>query len=322
MWPNHLSCFLNNLALKRTGNSKFEIQINERQKYGTKSVTFWKCQPVEFIPIEILRAFPNLNALDINGSRIPTIRESFFNSNFKMVQYLYLGRNKIKSIDEAAFSSLTELKWICLSGNEIEEIPHRIFRNNPKLEFIDLDKNKIKLLHPGLFAGLQCLSEIWLKKNPIVSADFKTSDFTLMEMSETLKPLFDNYMQKFAENSSRDHNGREKFEDLKMKMAEKDKIIENLTAKISQTNEELRKVKGVTKKLAEDRKKDTVEISLELLSNYAKLRATEGDIKFEFADGYILKGHKTILAGSFYSKLFAYQFGFYDSSNSSQYQVC
>jgi hypothetical protein len=180
------------------------------------------------------------------------------------------------------------------------------------LEFIDLDKNKIKLLHPGLFAGLQFLSEVWLKKNPIVSADFKTSNFTLMEMSETLKPLFDNYMEKFGGNSLRDHNGREKFEDLKMKMAEKDKIIENLTAKISQTNEELRKVKGVTKKLAEDRKKDTLEISLELLSNYAKLRATEGDIKFEFADGYILKGHKTILAGNFHSKLFAYQFGFYE----------
>ncbi len=295
LWPNNTCCFFNDLNLSRKHeNSEFKFDVTERQVIKTKTVTFWNCRPLEFIPISILKTFPNLNGFDINGSTIPVLRDGFFSEDLKMIRYLYLGRNKISQIEESTFSTLPELKWICLSGNEIEEIPHRIFKDNPKLEFIDLNKNYIRRIHPKLFEGLKNLKEVWFRRNPIISEDLKKSDGSLQEMDARLKPLFDNYLKKFGVSSG-DVDLQQKFERIQLQLAEKDKMFEDLTIKFTKANEDLREANEKLKDL-EDGKRDRP--ALELMDNYAKLRETDGDITLEFADQKSMAAHKTILKGN------------------------
>ncbi len=118
-----------------------------------------------------------------------------------MIQYLdFSWKNKIQVLEAHVFDELVELKWISLGGNKIVEILHPIFAKNKKLEFVDFSFNKIRLLHPNLFDGLPKLDEVWFQ-NPTIYKKFDGSNIETLNVE--LKPLFDNYLQKF-ENRVKD----------------------------------------------------------------------------------------------------------------------
>jgi Leucine-rich repeat (LRR) protein len=137
------------------------------------AVAFWFCKAVDFIDIEILKRFPNLNGLTFCGSNIPILK-NIFTVELKMIQYLSLWSKRIKVLEAHVFDELVELKWIDLAYNEIEEILHPIFAKNKKLEFIRLSFNKIRTLHPNLFDDLPKLEKVWFLSNPTINENLKS----------------------------------------------------------------------------------------------------------------------------------------------------
>jgi hypothetical protein len=198
-WPAHLTCRFNNLSFKSGIHKKVDFAATEQQRLDTKTVYFGFCSAVDFVDIEILKRFPNLNGLRFRSSNIPILR-NIFTVELKMIQYLDLNSNKIQNLEPHVFDELVELKWISLSGNEIEEILHPIFAKNKKLEFADLSCNKIRSLHPNIFEYLPRLDKVWFSENPIINKIFDQSN--IKTMNEELKPLFDNYARKCG-NSNR-----------------------------------------------------------------------------------------------------------------------
>jgi hypothetical protein len=189
-WPKHLRCCFDKLSFKKGIHEKIEFEVSDQQKRDTKTVSFWDSSAVDFIDLEILKTFPNLNGLTFHDGNIPILK-NIFTVDLKMIQYLGLVQNKIKNLEPHVFDELVELKWIDLAGNEIEEILHPIFAKNKKLEYVDLSFNKIHTLHPNLFDGLPRLEKVeffWRKNIKMLNVE--------------LKPHFDNYSQKYGSPKS------------------------------------------------------------------------------------------------------------------------
>jgi hypothetical protein len=193
-WPEHLQCRFEKLSFKNGIHEKIEFAVTEEQKRDTTAVSFTDCPTVDFIDLEILKRFLNLNGLTFCRSKIP-VPKNIFTVELKMIQYLNLSSNKIKVLEPHFFDELVELKWIYLGGNEIEEILHPIFSKNKKLEYISLSENKIHTLHPNLFDGLPKLEDVRFSGNPTINKDFDQSKMKMLR--EELKPVFDNYLLKF-----------------------------------------------------------------------------------------------------------------------------
>jgi hypothetical protein len=194
-WPKHLACHFEKLCFKNGIHEKIEFSVTEQQKRDTKSVSFTNCPVLDFVDLEILKRFPNLNGLTFYRSNIPSLK-NIFTVELKMIQYLSLWSNKIKVLEAHVFDELVELKWIMLAGNEIEEILHPIFAKNKKLEFAELSDNKIQTLHPNLFDDLPRLEEVWFSGNPTINKDYKQPNIKIMRVE--LKPAFDNYWLKYG----------------------------------------------------------------------------------------------------------------------------
>jgi Leucine-rich repeat (LRR) protein len=182
------------LSFKNEICNKIEFEVTDQQKCDTKSVWFIDCPAVDFIDMEILKRFPNLNALTFFDSDIPILK-NIFTVELKMIQYLCLVKNQIKILEAHVFDELVELKWIDLANNEIEEILHPIFAKNKKLGNINFHCNQIQTLHPNLFEGLPRLQEVDFDGNPKINKYFNLSN--IHTLKEGLKPLFDNYLEKY-----------------------------------------------------------------------------------------------------------------------------
>jgi hypothetical protein len=155
LWPTFKRCFVSNKDFPSSAkNQSYSFTGSTEEKNNTTAVYFYGRSIIDFIPLEILTEFPNINGIMIYYSNIPTLKEGFFTKYFKDIQYLNLWNNKISKIEEFALIYFTELKWIRLFSNQIESLKTNIFKNNHKLEFIDLNSNKIKIINPKLFANL------------------------------------------------------------------------------------------------------------------------------------------------------------------------
>ncbi len=183
------------MSFKNGIHKKIEFEVTDKQKRDTKTIFFQHCSTVDFIDIEILKKFPNLFGLIFYKSNIPILK-NIFTIELKMIQLIYLCSNKIKELEAHVFDELVELKSISLEGNKIEEILNPIFAKNKKLEYIDLSNNKIHTLHPNLFDDLPRLEQVDFRRNGTINSRFDESN--IKTLSVELKPLLDNYLQKYG----------------------------------------------------------------------------------------------------------------------------
>jgi hypothetical protein len=150
---------------------------------------------VDFIPLDILSEFPNLNGLMLERGNLPTLKSGLFKEELKKLEYLNLWGNGIESIEPEAFEFLIKLKWIQLSGNKLQSLPYRLFRNNLDLFYIELSGNKINSIHPNFFDGLQKLKLIDFTENEgciNVKIGCETCLITQSEIRGKLQGCFDN----------------------------------------------------------------------------------------------------------------------------------
>jgi Leucine-rich repeat (LRR) protein len=149
---------------------------------------------VGFIPTEITREFPKLNAVAFWKSNVPIVRKGLFGSDFKNVQFLAFYDSKLVSIEPDAFEELTNLKFISISDNPLKTLPFGLFRNNLKLEIARFHNNKISMIHPALFNGLHRLKFAIFLGNVCVNRNFGCDTCTVSqsELNSGLATCFAN----------------------------------------------------------------------------------------------------------------------------------
>jgi hypothetical protein len=170
-WCHYRSCqvtsydFLQKDKLERhsfSGSVEKKLQTNTLNIDNSPSI-------VEFIPTDMFSEFPNLNGLDIGNSYLPVIKADLFPKTCQRLEYLFLGRLNISSIEPNAFNFLINLKWLRLVANNIKSLPYEYFRNNLNLIYVDLDKNRIENVNVNLFKNLKKLQVLDLKANKCVA---------------------------------------------------------------------------------------------------------------------------------------------------------
>jgi hypothetical protein len=200
LWPSIKWCATERVDYS-TSFEKEKHSFSIIQDYGSvqkseiKNFFIAYSTQVDFIPLDILSEFPNLNGLMIEWCNLPIVKSGLFKEELKKIEFLYLLRNKIESIEPEAFKFLIKLKWIELSQNNLQTLPYRIFRNNPDLFYIDLGSNKINSIHPNFFDGLKKLKLIYFTGNKgCINVHFgcETCLITQSDLRGKLQGCFDN----------------------------------------------------------------------------------------------------------------------------------
>lgn len=175
--PEHHYCKIESVDLSAALSSEahsFSGSSDEK----SQATTVWLkgtdlfASSIDFIPKEILTEFPNVNGLNIGGFNSPIIKDNIFTEDFKVIEYLDLAVNEIKTIKPNAFEHLIKLKWIDLTHNEFFSLRYQIFAKNPELIYIDFNWNVITSIIPNFFNGLNQLKMVDFESNECVDELF------------------------------------------------------------------------------------------------------------------------------------------------------
>jgi hypothetical protein len=195
LWHSYQLCYL----LRNDFSAKFEAEKHTftgtpSQKSETNVVKIHWTTQVDFIPLDIVTEFPNLNGIAIEYANLSTVKEGFFKPELQVIEYLWLAFNQIKVIEPKAFQYLTKLQWVSLYGNRIQALPDRIFQNSPDLIYLDLDRNQINSINPNFFDGLNKFKNIELDGNVCASTRIGCESclITQAELKEKLQGCFGN----------------------------------------------------------------------------------------------------------------------------------
>jgi Leucine-rich repeat (LRR) protein len=203
LWPSFKYCATYQVDYSASfEKEKHSFSIKYSQYYGSaqkseiKTFYIRYSAQVDFIPLDILSEFPNLNGLMLEGCDLPIVKSGLFKEELQKIEYLDLAVNKIESIEPEAFEFLIKLKWIRLSSNNLQSLPYRLFENNPDLFYINFNyDNKINSIHPSAFDGLQKLKLIDFTNNKgciNVEIGCETCLISQSEIRGNLQGCFDN----------------------------------------------------------------------------------------------------------------------------------
>jgi hypothetical protein len=173
---------------------KHSFSGSSAQKSELKAFQIWHSPQVDFIPLDILTEFPNLNGLGVGDCNLPTLKSKLFKKELQKIEFLYLDLNKIEVIEAGAFQYLVNLKWIRLRWNKLQSLSDQLFVNNPDLIYIDFFNNEINSIHPNFFDGLQKLKLIDFDYNLCIKSVIgcETCQITQSELKEKLQECFEN----------------------------------------------------------------------------------------------------------------------------------
>jgi hypothetical protein len=197
MWPTHTRCKVSSVDLSASfRGQEHSFSGTSAQKLAATVVFFYESPNVDFLPKEILSEFPHLNGILIFGSNLPTVKNNLFTSDFKKLQFLSLGANKIQTIEPDAFQHLVNLKWIGLWSNQIQTLPFQLFKKNPDLFYINLYGNNINSISSDFFKNLNKLKYVDFGRNLCINKDFgcssSTCSVTQYELNSALSTCYSN----------------------------------------------------------------------------------------------------------------------------------
>jgi Leucine-rich repeat (LRR) protein len=195
MWSDHKYCRTRSIDYSaKFETKKHSFSGSASQKSEIKSFHIHDSPQVDFIPLDILSEFPNLNGLAIYWCNLPTLKSGLFKAELNRIELLDLTQNEIEIIELEAFQYLIHLKWISLWFNKIETLPDRLFGNNPDLIYINLEHNQIISIHPIFFDGLKKLKLVDLESNFCIRKEIgcETCEVSQVDLKEELKVCFKN----------------------------------------------------------------------------------------------------------------------------------
>ncbi len=161
LWPSNDRCTTNQIDF----SADFEPELHSftgspEEKSEVKTFRTRRSPNFDFIPLEILSEFPNLNGLAVEFSKLPTLKAGLFKPELEKLEYLHLGYNEVEVIEPKAFQYLIKLKWVSFYENKLKALPHKLFKNNPDLVYINFEENQINSIQPNFFDGLASLKMV------------------------------------------------------------------------------------------------------------------------------------------------------------------
>jgi Leucine-rich repeat (LRR) protein len=197
LWPSHKYCDTTSVDFSvKFETEKHSFSGSAAQKSEIKAFRISQSPQLDFIPLDILTEFPNMDGLVVNSCNLPILKSGLFKAELQKIEHLNLWGNIIEVIEPEAFQFLINLKWLRLGDNNIQSLPYRLFGKNPDLIYIDLRKNKINAIHPSFFDGLYKLKliESGHGSNICIYADIgcTSCQITQSGLREKLQGCFDN----------------------------------------------------------------------------------------------------------------------------------
>lgn len=129
------------------------------------------------------RVHPHLRQLTAGGNKF-----SFFPAeliaSLQYLEYVDLGHNLLRSVEDLDFASLPRLRTLILSYNELETISELAFQNSTQLQLLDVSGNKLERLGERTFEGLVRLEKLNLENNflsELPDAIFERSRLQMLE---------------------------------------------------------------------------------------------------------------------------------------------
>nr|XP_039270530.1 leucine-rich repeat and immunoglobulin-like domain-containing nogo receptor-interacting protein 2 [Styela clava] len=130
---------------------------------ATMSVTCSRTPNLQYkLPVGIPS---DTRSLTINISTLKKIGPTAFRTT-RVLSEVDLSSNKIETIAETSFQSLSRLQSLRLDNNRLKLIPEHAFSQSNQLRRLHLSGNKILVLIPMNFHGLDNLDELYLLRNP------------------------------------------------------------------------------------------------------------------------------------------------------------
>ena len=133
-----------------------------------KGLVFEKNKNIKFLPVNVSKAYPYLNAYFATEINILHLQYKHLN-NLDELQSLYLLRSAISTISKDAFKDLTNLKQLILYGNILKVVGRYTFHSLKNLRSLNLQDKQIETVSTFAFKNLKELQEISLSNNKLTS---------------------------------------------------------------------------------------------------------------------------------------------------------
>ena len=149
---------------------------------------------LEFIRLDILNFFKNLNHLTIEFTEPIEISKHLFNGLDKLKNLKITGLTGIKN---EAFTGLNNLECLDLSTNELLDLEATTFNNLNKLETLFLNTNKLTNIRKETFKNLKTLKKLDISENELDSLEEKSFDG--LENLQHLSLCYQDYQMSYKE---------------------------------------------------------------------------------------------------------------------------
>lgn len=127
-------------------------------------------QTIPVISSIICDQFPNIERIDIYGSKVEILDQNAF-KNCKKLERLHLAVNNIREIPENLLIENTKLQVIKFSKNQLTTLPEDTFATLIDLRLLYLYDNKITNLPKNLFKSNSLLRSLYLSGNQLTTFD-------------------------------------------------------------------------------------------------------------------------------------------------------
>lgn len=138
---------------------------------------------MDHFPHDLLVAYPNVEYLDVSGTKITRLENYDFSSNNSIVS-LNMSNNLIYKLGPRMVFPLAKLETLDLSHNIVERINPTAFVYNPNFQHLNLSHNRIKKLDTSFLLPIRNLIVVKLDHNMIteISGDTTLASYRWKEL--------------------------------------------------------------------------------------------------------------------------------------------
>ena len=137
------------------------------------------------IPLHAFNDTASLRWIYVSRNKIRSIDRGVFQET-SSIEMLYLDNNQLEDLDPDVFSGLYMMQRLLLGDNQLRSLPGGLFRDMARLDYLDLSRNNLRTLSANAFAGLGSLQTIKLSGNglaEIVPGTFSHSPIAYLDIS-------------------------------------------------------------------------------------------------------------------------------------------
>jgi Leucine-rich repeat (LRR) protein len=169
------SQFENATQLKNLYLNGLEVKTLERNSFPSNLLLIdFCCGALEKVDPGAFEGLAVLDFLVLGRNKIRSIHPETFES-LKKLRILYLDYNQLEILHPDTFKALANLRYIKLDSNRLETLPRDLFINNRKLDFIELQENRLSLVPNNLFSHLTNLNKLLLWGNECMNENFEAN---------------------------------------------------------------------------------------------------------------------------------------------------